>query len=256
LFNIINNYYKPGPATLDNPVRYRILEPAASWSKSNPVSRWGKAYVAGNVVEGNDAVTKDNWDGGVQFSKAPDADATGEIAKGLIGDTAKNAEIMAKVRVDKPFPMPPVTMESAQDAFNSVLKLAGAALPHRDPVDVRVTEEVRTGKVWSEGQQITPTPMKGLAKNNIGTAGNGIITDISQVGGYPEYKGEPVKDLGSDGIPLSWKKKYGLDAADAALAQKDLQGDGYTVMDKYLAGLDPTRKIDWSNPKSNENTLQ
>jgi len=30
LLNIINNYYKPGPATLDNPVRYRIVEPAAS----------------------------------------------------------------------------------------------------------------------------------------------------------------------------------------------------------------------------------
>ena len=98
--------------------------------------------------------------------------------------------------------------------------------------------------------------MKGLAKNNIGTAGNGIITDISQVGGYPEYKGEPIKDLGPDGIPLSWKKKYGLDASDASLSQKDLQGDGYTVMDKYLAGLNPMKKIDWSNPKSNMNTLQ
>ncbi len=123
-------------------------------------------------------------------------------------------------------------------------------------MDVRVIDEVKTGKVWSEGKEFTPTPMKGLAKNNWGMAGNGIITDISQVGGYPEYKGEPVKDLGADGIPLSWKKKYGLDANDVSLAQKDLQGDGYTVMDKYLDGLDPTKKIDWSNPKSNVNTLK
>ena len=34
-----------------------------------------------------------------------------------------------------------------------------------------------------------------------------------------------------------------------------MQGDGYTVMDKYLDGLDPTKKIDWTNPKSNVNTL-
>ena len=256
LYNIINNYYKPGPATMDNAVHYRILEPAQSWSKANPVSRWGKAYVAGNIVEGNEAVTKDNWDGGVQFSKAPDADATGEIAKGLIGDADQTAAIIAKVRVDKPFPMPQVTLESAQDAFDSVLKNAGATLPRRDPVDERVINEVQTGKVWSEGKETTPPPMKGLAKNNIGTAGNGIITDISQVGGYPEYKGEPIKDLGADGIPASWKKKYGLDVNDESLAQKDLQGDGYTVMDKYLAGLDPTKKIDWSDPKSNINTLQ
>jgi len=256
LYNIINNYYKPGPATMDNAVRYRILEPAQSWSKSNPVSRWGKAYVAGNVVEGYDAVTKDNWNGGVQFSKAPDADASGELGKGLIDDAAQITNIIAKVRMDKPFPMPPVTIESAKDAFDSVLKYSGATLPRRDPVDERVVNEVKTGKVWGEGQQIPITPMKGLAKNNIGIAGNGIITDISQVGGYPEYKGEPIKDLGPDGIPASWKKKYGLDADDTTLAQKDLHGDGYTVMDKYLAGLDPTRKIDWSDPKSNRNTLQ
>jgi hypothetical protein len=123
-------------------------------------------------------------------------------------------------------------------------------------VDERVIDSVRTGKVWSEGKEFTPRPMKGLAKNNIGVAGNGIITDISQVGGWPEYKGEPIKDLGADGIPLSWKKKYGLDTNDASLGQKDLQGDGYTVMDKYLDGLDPTKKIDWSNSKSNVNTLK
>lgn len=256
LFNIINNYYKPGPATMKDAVCYRILEPAQSWSKADPVSRWGKAYVAGNIVEGNDAVTKDNWDGGVQFNKAPDADASGAIARGLISDPAEAAAIISQVRVDKPFPMPPVTIETAQDAFNSVLKNAGASLPRRDSVDERVITETRTGKVWGEGLSITAPHMKGLAKNNIGTAGNGIITDISQVGGYPEYKGEPIQDLGTDGIPLSWKKKYGLDANDASLAQKDLQGDGYTVMDKYLAGLDPTKKIDWSDPKSNVNTLQ
>ena len=61
--------------------------------------------------------------------------------------------------------------------------------------------------------------------------------------------------MGVDGIPLSWKKKFGLDVNDPALAQKDLQGDGYTVIEKYLNGLDPTKKIVWSSAKSNVNTL-
>jgi hypothetical protein len=256
LYNIINNYYQPGPATLTNAVHYRILEPAQSWSKANPVSRWGKAYVAGNVVEGHEVVTLDNWNGGVQFSKAPDADATGGIAKGMVGDAGQSAEIIRQVRVDQPFPMPPMTLESARDAYKSVLKDAGATLPRRDAVDERVIKAVRTGKVWSQDHEFTPPPMLGLAKNNIGTAGNGIITDIAQVGGYPEYRGQPIKDLGADGLPLSWKKKYHLDANDPGLAQKDLQGDGYTVMDKYLAGLNPNRKIDWSDPRSNVNTLK
>jgi hypothetical protein len=207
-------------------------------------------------VEGYDAVTKDNWNGGVQFTKSPDPDAAGGIAKGAMDDDEAIQKIAAQVRVDKPFPMPPMTITSAKQAFDDVLNNAGANLPRRDAVDNRVIAEVRTGKVWSEGKEITPKPMKGLAKNNIGKAGNGIITDISQVGGYPDYKGDPIKDLGADGIPLSWKKKFGLDVDDASLAQKDLLGDGYTVMDKYLAGLDPTKKIDWNNPRSNVNTLQ
>jgi hypothetical protein len=234
----------------DGPIRYRILQPSATVSKQNPEPRFGKAYVAGNIVEGNEKVTADNWAGGVQFADGGSKDdptiSTNENVKALV----------ETVRVDKPFPMPPMTITSAKQAFDDVLAGAGCALPRRDAVDVRVVDMVRTGKVWSEGKEITPTPMKGLAKNNIGKAGNGIITDPSQVGGYPEYKGEPIKDLCVDGIPLSWKKQYKLDVKDDLLAQKDLQGDGYTVMDKYLAGLDPTKKIDWSNPKSNVNTLQ
>jgi hypothetical protein len=252
LFNMINNYYKPGPVTPGSAVRYRIIEPAQSYNKADHTSLWGKAYVAGNVTEGNPEVTKDNWNGGVQFKDSPDPDASGPTATNP--DDLK--KLIAQVRVDKPFPMPPMTITSAKQAFEDVLNDAGCTLPRRDSVDERVIDSVRTGKVWSEGKEFTPPPMKGLAKNNIGVAGNGIITDISQVGGWPEYKGEPIKDLGADGIPLSWKKKYGLDAKDNSLAQKDLQGDGYTVMDKYLDGLDPTKKIDWSDPKSNVNTLK
>ncbi|MDE3067798.1 MAG: polysaccharide lyase [Verrucomicrobiota bacterium] len=253
--NVINNYYKPGPATLDNPVRWRILEPAQSWSKSHPVSRWGKAYVAGNIVEGYPKVTADNWDGGVQFNVAPNELPDGAIAKGMIDNAARLRQIIAQVRVDKPFPMPPVRIQSAQVAYESVLAKAGDTLPRRDAVDQRIIQEVRTGKVWSEGREFTPPHRKGLPKNDIGIAGNGIITDISQVGGYPEYEGEAAKDLRTDGIPLWWKIKYHLNTNDVALASEDLKGDGYTVMDKYLDGLDPNRKIDWGDPHSNVNTL-
>ncbi|MDB5326068.1 MAG: polysaccharide lyase, partial [Phycisphaerales bacterium] len=65
-YNIINNYWKPGPATpTDRPIGYRILKMDAERTKAAE-KRFGKAYVNGNVIEGNDKVTKDNWDGGVQ----------------------------------------------------------------------------------------------------------------------------------------------------------------------------------------------
>jgi hypothetical protein len=226
--NCINNYYKPGPATLDTPVRYRIGLPQPSTFKPDPTRRYGRWYVAGNYVEGYPQVTADNWAGGVQLSEG----RTVETIASLPGD--RQATLLAQIRADQPFPMAPVTIQPAADAYAAVLAGAGATLPRRDPVDVRVIQEVRTGKV---------------------TYDHGIITDISQVGGYPDYRGQPEADLGADGIPLWWKTKYGLDPKEADLAGKDLAGDGYTVMDKYLDGLDPTKKINWADPRSNANTL-
>ncbi len=83
----------------------------------------------------------------------------------------------------------------------------------------------------------------------------GIITDISQVGGYPEYKGKAYKDSDKDGMPDAWEKKYGLNPNDPSDANGDLNGDGYTNIEKYINGIDPTKKVDWTNLDNNEDTL-
>ena len=135
-------------------------------------------------------------------------------------------------------------------------------MPKRDAVDERVVNMVRTGKASAKAGPNIQDELShaGYSKDAIAELIRliplGIITNPSQVGGYPDYKGEAIKDLGVDGIPLAWKKKYKLDASDAALPQKDLQGDGYTVIEKYLYGLDPTKKIDWNNPQSNVSALR
>src|SRR5262249_39464533 len=155
-------------------IAHRVLRPdgrRTSREKDAP-REWGKAYVAGNVVVGNDAVTKDNWAGGVQID----------------GD-ADPAVVLPRVRVAKPFPMAPVPTQTAGEAYEAVLAHAGATLPRRDAVDRRIIEQVRTGTV---------------------TYGKGIIKDVKDVGGYPEYKGEPVVDSDGDGIPDWWEIKYGL----------------------------------------------
>jgi hypothetical protein len=222
LYNCINNYYKPGPKTPNGPIAYRVLLPAATQSKRDPKPKYGKAYVAANYVVGNEKVTADNWAGGVQF-RTGGSEEDAQIA-------ANAQDFIEKVRSEKPFPMAPVTIQSAQEAYESVLAGAGATLPKRDAVDERILREVQSGKITYE-------------------AGQGIITDPRQVGGYPEYRGKPIADLGADGIPTSWKKRYGLDANDLELANKDLAGDGYTVLEKYLAGMDPKRKLQTSNVK-------
>ncbi|MBI3878141.1 MAG: DUF3826 domain-containing protein [Verrucomicrobia bacterium] len=218
LVNCINNYYKPGPMTPDTAIRHRLGLPQPSTMRPDMTPRYGQWHVAGNVVEGNAAVTANNWAGGVQFK----AGGSAEDPKLAVNEAA--SALIETVRAEKAFPMSPVAIQTAKEAYESVLVNSGATLPHRDPVDLRIIEEVRTGKVSYE-------------------AGKGIITDIKQIGGYPEYKGAPIPDLGADGIPLSWKKRFNLDANDAALHAKDLQGDGYTVIEKYLYGLDPTKKF-------------
>jgi hypothetical protein len=219
-YNIINNYYKPGPATPDGAISYRVLRPDGRRGRDKTSPRqWGKAYVAGNVVEGNRAVSKDNWDGGVQIDGDDDP-----------------KEILPRVRVNKPFPMAECPLQTASEAYDAVLDHAGADLPKRDVVDRRIIEQVRKGTVPSDTKQ-------------------GIISEVKEVGGYPEYKGEPWKDSDGDGIPDWWERKYGLDPNDPSDAAKDCNGDGYTNIEKYLNGLDPAKKVDWTDLRNNRDPL-
>src|SRR6185437_12917603 len=116
LYNIINNYYKPGPVTdTKSQVGYRILKPESGRSKL-PYVVFGRAYVHGNIMLGNAKVTKDNWDGGVQIENRKGDEMT--------LDSARN--YFPYMKVDKPFPHAPVTILSATDAYNYVLKNVGA----------------------------------------------------------------------------------------------------------------------------------
>lgn len=238
LYNIINNYYKPGPITPQGePISYRILKPESSRDKNKP-DTFGKAYVNGNITIGNDRVTKDNWAGGVQVYNKPDA-----------------GEFEAPIRVNEPFPMPPVTITTAKKAYSFVLDNVGANIPKRDAVDERIINTVKTGVPFYV--ENAPEFTSEFVKRRLPADSykKGIITDIRQVGGLPEYKGTPYIDSDGDGIPDAWEIKYGLNPNDPSDAVKDITGDGYTNIEKYINGIDPTKKVDWTNLKNNHDTL-
>jgi hypothetical protein len=216
-YNIINNYYKPGPMTpKSSPVGHRILKPESGRSKLKYLV-FGRAYVNGNVMEGYDHITKDNWNGGVQ-----------------VEDEAGAGKYTATMKVSKPLPMPALTVLSSQEAFKYVLSNAGATLPKRDPVDARVVEQVRTGKIaYKEGVKLPESQFK-HRRLPIDSYKQGIITDISQVGGYPEYKGTPYKDSDNDGMPDEYETKNGLNPKSAADATLVKGKDGYTNIEVYL----------------------
>ncbi len=222
-FNIINNYFKPGPGTPQSAVAYRLLKPESERSKT-VVDNFGKAYVAGNFIEGYPAISKDNWAGGVQ----PDS-------------KADVASVLPKIRVDEPFTHAELKIESAQAAYEQVLEQAGATRPVRDAVDKRVIEMVRSGKV---GQvKINPASMTKAA--SVGYAPQyveelatsvelGYITDPVEVGGYPTYSGQAYPDADNDGLPDEWEKTHGLNPADPQDATTDNDNDGYTNIEEFI----------------------
>ena len=237
-FNIINNYFKPGPITpLDKPISYRLLKPEAGRDKSRPTS-FGKAYVSGNIVEGNSKVTNDNWDGGVQLA-----------------DEFKLADYVKDIRVDKAFDMPAVTIRDAKQVYNLVLENAGATFPKRDAVDTRVVKTVETGKAIYVKNAPLFIPKYVKRRLPADSYKQGIITDIRQVGGLPEYKGKPYVDSDHDGMPDAWEKANGLNPNDPTDAVKDCNGDGYTNIEKYINGIDTKKKVDWKDMKNNYDTL-
>jgi hypothetical protein len=228
LFNFINNYYKPGPITpKDKPIGHRILKPESGRDPKNK-ALFGRVYADGNIVDGDEKVTKNNWDGGIQIGELPDAGRYTDSIKALT-----------------PFPMPKVTIIPTKEAYEYVLANAGAILPKRDAVDARIVNDVRTGVITyvpntdnSNGKQWVKHRLPDDSYKQ------GIITDVSQVGGYPEYKGTPYKDSDNDGMPDEYEIKHGLnphDAKDAYAYPKN--GGGYTNIEIYLNSVVPLAKV-------------
>ena len=253
MFNMINNYYKPGPLTGKNAVGHRILKPEAGLSK-NAVKKFGRVYAAGNIMEGYPEITDNNWNGGIQIESQSNTDGYTQF-----------------MRSEKPFEMPYVKIMSAKESYDYVLNNAGANIPMRDIIDQRVIDEVKTGVAYYEKKLPKENPygdMWGLhekSKNEDGlfkyrrlpkdSYKQGIITHPAQMGCYPEYHGTPYVDTDKDGMPDAWEKANGLNPNDASDANGDCTGDGYTNIEKYINGISTKTRIDWRNLNNNYDTL-
>ena len=253
MFNMINNYYKPGPATpKGKPISHRILKPESGRSKLDHL-QFGRVYADGNIVEGYPEISEDNWKGGIQIEGQADTEGYTEMMRSYV-----------------PFEMPYVRIMSAVGAYNFVLENAGATLPCRDVVDQIIIEEVRTGIPYYDEAMapVSHGDTWGLSERSRAKDGSfryrrlpkdsyklGIITDIRQMGGYPEYKGEPYVDTDGDGMPDAWEIANGLDPNDPSDANGDCTGDGYTNIEKYINGISTKHKVDWRDLNNNYDTL-
>lgn len=190
-FNYINNYYRPGPQSKEVRTEGEIF---SIWADDS------RMYQSGNVYEGV------NGPGGtksvfIDFKQGKNADGT-----------VKAMPTADVCLVKEPFDVPPVTTQSAEKAFPLVLLRAGATLPKRDAVDLRIAKDV---------------------KNRTGQ----FINSQNDVGGWPELKSSPApKDSDSDGMPDEWERANGLnpeDSNDGAI----IGDDGYSHLERYLNSL-------------------
>lgn len=199
-YNLVNNYYKYGPATSSS-VRSRIIAPDADSSGIQPAGVWGTFYINGNYVNGYPAITQDNW-GGVSVS-------------GISKDDIKS---------DTEFDFDSVTTQDAKIAFEHVVAQAGVCLPKRDVIDQRIIQETITG-----------TATYGETYNG---GGVGIIDSQVEVGGWPALSSTtPPTDTDKDGMPDDWEIARSLDPNNADDRNGDDDSDGYTNLEEYLNGL-------------------
>ncbi len=239
--NIVNNYYKAGPATKN---KTRVLQASVSSSgngnKKHPelydyASRY---YIDGNYVTAASVPDSYDWKGVIYDSGHATFDSEKYVKDANNYYVADEEDVYnssgvryVKMKLSGPIDAGEVTTHSANAAFEKMLTYGGASLM-RDGHDVRYMEEARTGTATFKGS------LNGW---------QGIIDKcIDVIPGYvgtpypwstPESTSSPV-DSDGDGMPDEWETLNGLDPNknDASLYTVDPKG-WYTNIEVYANSL-------------------
>ena len=240
--NIVNNYYKGGPATPDSkPQRVTEISVASSGNSSGHPDIYGmtsRYYINGNTTETNSGTITENRDwNGVNYDSGVftiDGEKWSLDTLNLYGDEVEHkantdGDMCVRIKMDQPAPEGQVTTHSAATAFDKVMSYCGASL-YRDDVDSRYMEEARTGTATYKGSV---------------TNEDGLIDIVADVNGYTEdnFPSETRPegfDTDQDGMPDEWETANGLDPNnpdDANLYTLDTEKGWYTNVEVYINSL-------------------
>ena len=229
---LINNTYKPGPATPATK-RTRIFElSVGSKYKENYI---GSVYASGNQIDIDPAdgeyaaaqlVNENNWQDALHTGVYVDKNYTNVVDKSEMVITHPD---QAYQDYQQGYP---ITTQSAAESYTAVLDGAGATLPKRDAVDSRVVGNVRertapTGSKGSEG--LLDSPVDGMNSDPEHAA-------LYDEKGYPKYEYSPSEvkaDADGDGIPDTWEDQMGLDQSNPLDSTMTGPG-GYTWLELYV----------------------
>jgi len=240
--NIVNNYYKAGPAT-NNKTRVTQISVATSSNASGSdfMGYCSRYYINGNYVTaaGNKAENYD-WQGVIYDAGTSIIDGEHYIpdTKHMYGESIKyrknsKDEDCVIIKLDNEVETGKVTTHSAQNAYQQVLAYAGASL-YRDDVDARYMKEAADGTTTYTGSAEKTGDGKAIAHRP------GIIDFVKDQGEYTlESNGRPDNfDTDSDGMPDAWETANGLDPLSNDAAEYTLDKHGfYTNVEVYCNSL-------------------
>lgn len=191
-FNMVGNYYKPGPASKD---RKYFLDANGIYTSSNTNYGYPLLYLSGNVHEKHDDISVDNSHGiywhDHKTNTPPDASRLLSSVQPLSGPSSQAVY---------------TTTHVAADAFARICDRAGASLS-RDAVDERACRDAKSGSAtFTDGGNGSE---------------NGLIDSQTAVGGWPAYSADSselaaVKDSDGDGMPDWFEDQFGLNKSDAS----------------------------------------
>ena len=219
--NIVDNYYKPGPAT-DAKVANRVMAIDISSSDGD--------FAPIKGVLGQYHISRNYFEAGNQLTEASAAKVNKDNWTGIRNNTGHSLD---ELKRDTPVEVDAVTTHTAQKAYELVLKYAGCSLK-RDDIDTRIVEETRTGtaqfigKNEHNGLGDAPCPNgpcehcdKGIIHWKSQNYPKGGLIDSqkdlkpsgagSDWSAWPTLKSLPqITDSDNDGMPDEWETANGL----------------------------------------------
>lgn len=242
--NIVNNYYKAGPATANKTRVTQISVATSDNASGSPFMGYcARYYISGNYVTaaGSQAENYD-WTGVIYDNGTYTINGERYCADAnhLYGENVtyvKNSSNVdcVKIKLDTPVETGEVTTHTAQDAYEKVLLYCGASL-HRDNVDARYMDEAKNGTTTYIGSATKTGDGKTI------THRKGII-DFAKDQGIYELEATARQnnfDTDGDGMPDEWETANGLnpnDAADGKTYTLDNEKRWYTNLEVYMNSL-------------------
>jgi hypothetical protein len=258
---MINNYYRPGPATYSGAAAKRYFV-SASGDNINLVGEW---YLSGNKFE-----LSSRWaPNGSIWSDTELQKVNNDNYYGFTSDYASRAMNFWSVSpsqtlADKallhelPYALSGMTYETADEAYRQVTQKAGASLPRYDEVDERLLAETAGtrqpqyhGSTFESekkpGTMITP------AAGIINSPADITLSRYDEFYAKDEATGQTIKtqmwpwmgmeegeqlmqDTDLDGMPDEYEKSAGLNPNDASDGYK-LTESGYSNLEIFLNGV-------------------